>query len=662
MKRLLVWLSPALLAPALALAAGTLSFQLDSSEAFEKGKLEGTAVHNDGRVTRAVPTQRTPIDGAAVAYASAVGPDQAIYVSTGNQGQIYRVDDHGARLFASTEAPLVSALLWVGDTLYAGTLEKGKVLALDRKGQVKTFAVLPGAAHVWALAYDAKKSTLHAATGPEGKLFAIDKGGKAKLVHDDEAEHLLCLALDNEGREYVGTSNGARLLRIQSEEVSVLYDAPGQELTALALGAGFVAIASNEFADASGGADLLKDVSTRTRRGKAGKGKVFAVSFNGWVEELYRTDAAHITALEADTKQDAVLVGLGHEGRLIRVKKGQNAATWADADERQIVAVHLSERVPHFVSSDGVALYRLNASASDALWTSAVLDAKTQARFGALATRKKGSVTFRTRSGNTETPDATWSAWSAINAGNAPIQSAPARFLQIEANLKAEAELYAIEAFYAPQNLPAYVRNVRVNVERDKPSASPGPSPTAPAKTQVTLNWDVDNPDADKLRYRLYYKRDGHDASLPLLPEHEVLDKNEQRWETVSLPDGYYRVRVEASDELSMPAPAVIKSEATSAPILVDNHPPTVGALQLKGSSLSGYAEDALGPVALLELSLDGGFFRPLACQDGLFDSPLERFTIDVGSLGPGLHIAAVRATDAARNTHTSALEFTLKP
>ncbi|HTU63990.1 MAG TPA: hypothetical protein VMF89_36240, partial [Polyangiales bacterium] len=149
---------------------------------------------------------------------------------------------------------------------------------------------------------------------------------------------------------------------------------------------------------------------------------------------------------------------------------------------------------------------------------------------------------------------------------------------------------------------------------------------------------------------------------LPVLPEHEILDKTEQRWETASLPDGYYRVRVEASDELSTPAAAVTKSEATSAPILVDNHPPLVSELRVNGRRLSGRADDALGPVALLELSLDGGFFRVIGSEDGLFDSPREQFSVDLGALGPGVHIVAVRATDAARNTSTTALEFSIKP
>jgi len=61
------------------------------------------------------------------------------------------------------------------------------------------------------------------------------------------------------------------------------------------------------------------------------------------------------------------------------------------------------------------------------------------------------------------------------------------------------------------------------------------------------------------------------------------------------------------SDELATPAPASAKGEALSAPILVDNHPPRVEGLALQDTRLRGSASDALGPVSLLELSLDGG-------------------------------------------------------
>ena len=111
MKRVLAWLLPTLLGPGLASAVTTQSFVIDTSDAFEKGKLEGAAVHADGKLTRAVTSTRVALDGAAVAYASAVGPDGAIYVGTGSQGTIYRVEGAAVKQFARTDSALVSALI-----------------------------------------------------------------------------------------------------------------------------------------------------------------------------------------------------------------------------------------------------------------------------------------------------------------------------------------------------------------------------------------------------------------------------------------------------------------------------------------------------------------------------------------------------------------------
>jgi hypothetical protein len=264
-------------------------------------------------------------------------------------------------------------------------------------------------------------------------------------------------------------------------------------------------------------------------------------------------------------------------------------------------------------------------------------------------------VRLATRSGNTELPDATWSDWSSELAAAGPIRSAQARFLQVRASLVDDAELYALEAFYLPQNLPAYVRNVRATSERaaDKSASSAG-------KTGITLNWDVDNPDADRLRYRLSYRREEHDGFLAALPEQEVLEKSEYRWETLPVPDGYYRVRVEASDELVTPEPQTQRTSALSAPILVDNHAPEIDVLRIENGRLTGQASDALGPIALLELALDGAQFRPIAPKDGMLDTARESFEAELKALPAGRHIASLRATDAARNVGVASLEFSL--
>jgi outer membrane protein assembly factor BamB len=640
MKRL--WLErisliAGLLLPAAALAVTTKSFVVDTSEAFEKGTVEGAAVDSSGKVTRSVQTARTPLDGVSVAYASALGPDGAIYVGTGSEGAIYRVDEQGAKLYADTPAALVTSLVWAEGKLYAGTLPGGKIYAIEK--QPRELASL-AADHVWALAFENKK--LYAATGPDGKLFAIDvASGKSELLYDDAAEHLLSVAVA-QGKLYVGTSNGARLVRVTGKKAELLWDFPGQEVTTFALGKDFIAVAANDFPAPPQPANDNKDLGTaaRAKRVKPGTGVLFTLGYDGTLRELARFDSAHISALEV--VQDGIQLGLGHEGRIVRVRPNGERALWVDVEERAIASLHLSGAQPFFVSSDGVAVYRVKDPGATGTWTSAVLDARAPARFGELQSRGQGSIGWATRSGNSETPDDSWSAW---NDTTGPIKSPGARFLQLRAKLGGDAELYAAEAYYLPQNQAARIRNVRAK--------TPAQSDDKPRITTLTLTWELDNPDEDKLRYRPFVKREGQSVWLPLLREFELLDHADYVWETRNLPDGWYRAKVVVSDEASNPSAYALSGESISAPILVDNHAPE---LELKQDQrrVRGRARDALGPIAQLEFALDNGPYQPLFPDDDLLDSADETFFIE---LPEGAHVITVRAQDASRNSASESLE-----
>ena len=57
-------------------------------------------------------------------------------------------------------------------------------------------------------------------------------------------------------------------------------------------------------------------------------------------------------------------------------------------------------------------------------------------------------------------------------------------------------------------------------------------------------------------------------------------------------------------------------------------------------------------------VALDGATFRPVSSKDGLLDTAHEAFEVELGPLPAGRHVAALRATDAARNSSTSSVEF----
>src|SRR5262249_3074443 len=133
----------------------------------------------------------------------------------------------------------------------------------------------------------------------------------------------------------------------------------------------------------------------------------------------------------------------------------------------------------------------------------------------------------------------------------------------------------------------------------------------------------------------------------------DVHTKTELEWETSALPEGKYRVRVEASDETANPPDQVQKHALESDPILVDNTPPRIDGLQMAGRRLRAHVIDNTSPIARVEVAVDGKpEWRPLAPADGVFDTLDEALDADVSAVvPPGSHIVVVRAFDSAGNS-----------
>lgn len=134
-----------------------------------------------------------------------------------------------------------------------------------------------------------------------------------------------------------------------------------------------------------------------------------------------------------------------------------------------------------------------------------------------------------------------------------------------------------------------------------------------------------------------------------------MVTKTELDWDTAALAEGKYRLRVDASDEVANPLGDVTHHALESAPVLVDNTPPVFKAIAMQGRRLRAEVADGLGPIVRVEAAIDGRLeWRPLASTDGLFDTADETVDSDIAPLllvGPGPHVVAVRAYDAAGNS-----------
>lgn len=505
---------------------------------------------------------------------------------------------------------------------------------------------------------------MYAATGPGGRLFRVDLAGGAQVHFKSDEPHLVSVATLDSGDVLTGSSGKAILYRVSGPgRASVVYDFPGEEVKAIApaqKGGGFFVV-SNDYGEPPdppqrNGRAPAGPASTTTRP-KPGKGTLTRFDDAGRPERMMHADDAHYLSLALDGERP--LVGTGAEGRVYTVDADHVVSLVADTDERQIGAIAVAKNGVVFGGSDPATFHRvLGQGGADAVWTSKSFDAGLVAKFGRLTWNASGPLELSARTGNSQTPDATWSEWSApVAQGAAPTVPA-GRFVQVRARFARDprAVLSGVTLPFVTENMRPVLLDVSaaqkgaVRETKEGLTASGGETPKR--ESVVHIAWKVENLDGDALRYRIHYRREGQTLWRDVLRDGEVVTKAEYDWDTQALPEGRYRVRVEASDEPANPPERVMKHSLESGPVLVDNTPPVVNDLALDARRLRARVIDGLGPVARVEIAVDGRLeWRPLGPADGVFDTADERIDADVSGIVPsGAHIVTVRAYDAAGN------------
>ena len=277
-----------------------------------------------------------------------------------------------------------------------------------------------------------------------------------------------------------------------------------------------------------------------------------------------------------------------------------------------------------------------------------------------------------TRSGNTATPDETWSDWSASYSDpiGSAIASPRARYLQWRAVLSegsAEAPvLTSVTAAYLPRNTRPRVTDITIHppgtvFQRPFPTGDPGiagfdgdtpnrraaalsqggrgTSTLAPAlgrqdfqKGLLTFVWSAEDGDQDELSYDVLYRHEGDTTWKPLQRE---LPVSLLVWDTTSVPNGRYTIQVVASDAPSNAPDSALSATMESSSFEVDNTPPAVvvTALRREGDRtvIAFDVRDEDSAIQKAEYSLDGDRWHAIYPTDGIADSRTEAFELDAG-------------------------------
>jgi len=700
-----------------AAAVGTRTFELDTQEKLSGGELKGTSVTAAGDVIAGWAVSKTTLSKGTVVWSALALKDGSVLLGVGNEGRVLKVDAGGKEtVVAETGTLAVTALVeGPGGKIYAGTIPEGEIFVVDPNASVGTNPSAPSAPkpkawskvpadHIWALVYDQKRKELFAGTGPDGKIFRVDAAGKAQIFHQVEDGQVLSLAIAPSGTVYAGTSSKGLLVAISAPgKAEVVQDFDGHEVKAIGFAATPAAEAPKDpkkpapKAAAPSDGDSLYCVvneygtvpepfkkfgmplkqpgaSFDPPKGIKGKGQVWKISGldkdgrNGKPERIYADTTTHYLSLAVvpAPKQGgpAVYVGSANDGKVVSIDDAHGSALVAKADSRSIGAIGLvgnGDKGSWFAGGDAGVFHRVTGvGGADATWTSKVLDAGLKARWGKLNWRTLGgAVELSTHTGPTATPDDSWSAWSNPLAAPGKATSPTNRYVQIRARWKGNgaAVLRGVSLAFVTDNLRAIVTEVSVPSKGSLTSGVVTSGADTPWKSgSLGLSWKTDNPDQDVLRYRLWYRKEESTVWRNITKDEEPLAGTSYSWNTEALAEGWYRVRVEASDEVSNPVGQALKHGLDSPPFLVDNTPPVITKIALANGRLQATVVDGVGPIVRLEVQIDGKApWKPVASVDGILDEATEQVDAPLGLVGS--HVVALRAYDSAGNAVTREIE-----
>lgn len=670
---LALFLASAAVAPH-ARAVGTRYFELGTFDDFATPESKGVAIASEGRVREGLSLGGLALGDGVVVLSATTDARGRVLVGTAPQGKLFRVEGTIVTPLAETKELAVASMLRVGDDVYLGTMPNGRVFRL-RGDALEGFATLEGADHVWALAYDPATRSLFAGTGPDGKVFKIDEKGKATVFHDFDEPHVTSLVRSESGRLVAGVAGQHAWVSELSGEgkASVLAELPGKEVKALAFAPGGDLFAiSNDYGELpevpkrAPGADRTPAGPATYPRPKAGKGALLRIDSEGRLEKFMSHGDTHYTTLVVQNA-NKVLVGTGNDGRVFAVDDAHRSELLADLDERAIMAIDPTPQRGFLVTSDASFLRRFQAPVEgESVWVSKVLDAGQRARLGAFGTESRGAVELAFRTGPTSTPDARWSEWSPWS----PKRTVPAvpanRYVQVRARgFTKGGELSLVRVPFVPENQRAIVTEVtatpRGTPSRSKEGLVVLPTEAPKHDATVKLAWRSENPDGDALRFRVAYRKENDTTWRELFDEETAFTKSEYEWDTSGLVEGRYVVRVEASDELAN-APGKARKHATdSETFAIDNAPPRFLLVTVEGDRLRARVVDGVGPVARVELAIDGkAKWTALDPVDGIFDDADEAFEVELAKLGvtTARHVFTLRAYDRAGNVTATEISW----
>src|SRR5271166_2275502 len=269
----------------IALAEGTRTLQQSKYDEYEKGTAHGVAINSDGSLS--LSPSFSALYTSPSTYIWDLTSDSAgnIYAAAGSPARVYKIGPEGKAsvIFAPQELQVQALAVDGSGAIYAATSPDGKVYKIVRGAGAKV-AGKPAEASPEG----AKSGTSEERARP---AVAVDPAYGASVYFDPKTKYIWTLALDNQGRLYVGTGDRGEIFRVESTgSGSVFFKSDEAQIRVL---------------DFDQAGNLIA--------GTDGSGLLYRISPQGEGFVLYSAPKKEITALAVDTMGNICAAGAGEK-------------------------------------------------------------------------------------------------------------------------------------------------------------------------------------------------------------------------------------------------------------------------------------------------------------------------------------------------------------
>jgi len=180
-------------------------------------------------------------------------------------------------------------------------------------------------------------------------------------------------------------------------------------------------------------------------------------------------------------------------------------------------------------------------------------------------------------------------------------------------------------------------------------------------KGYASVLWSAHDDNDDDLIFAVYYRGETENIW------HLLKDKLAQRfysWDSTTMPDGAYYLKITASDLPSNPPAQALTDERVSDRFEIANTPPRIENLRADTASnpvkISFDGISSSVSIARAQYSVDAGDWLTVFPTGLLSDAPKEAYQIPLTGLTPGQHMISVQVSDRYENAAAAKIVFTV--